>query len=238
MEAKRICRICLINKNIQEYDCRLRGNCYALFCKECRRVKNRIKYAENPSAYNKQPRKYLLVVCSNCGIEWKKRQDTFKTWKGLCRHCVQDIISSYPHVQEARRKSGISVTKRLGGVPNAKHFTPDRVRGAANHKWRGGITPEVMKIRNSPEMKMWRLAVFQRDNYACTICSRRGGNLHADHVKPFAMFSDLRFDVDNGRTLCIPCHRKYGACVSGGKLTRDALLLENKHAENKGWLLL
>lgn len=32
--------------------------------------------------------------------------------------------------------------------------------------------------------------------------------MHADHIKPFAIYPDLRFEVSNGRTLCSACHRK------------------------------
>jgi hypothetical protein len=74
--------------------------------------------------------------------------------------------------------------------------------------WKGGITPIYQKIRHSLEYKLWREAVFKRDNYQCIWCSdNRGGNLNADHIKPFASYPELRFAIDNGRTLCVPCHR-------------------------------
>lgn len=42
----------------------------------------------------------------------------------------------------------------------------------------------------------------------CLICDQRGRTLNADHIKPFALYSDLRFDPNNGRTLCVDCHKK------------------------------
>jgi len=70
------------------------------------------------------------------------------------------------------------------------------------------------RIRRTSAYKAWRKAVFERDDYTCQWCHTRGGMLNADHIKPFAIYPDLRFVVSNGRTLCNACHRKtdtYGA---------------------------
>jgi 5-methylcytosine-specific restriction endonuclease McrA len=80
-------------------------------------------------------------------------------------------------------------------------------RGEKNNMWKGGITPINAKIRNSLEYKLWRESVFERDNWTCVWCLVRGGELHADHIKPFALFPEIRFAIDNGRTLCKPCHK-------------------------------
>jgi 5-methylcytosine-specific restriction endonuclease McrA len=69
-------------------------------------------------------------------------------------------------------------------------------------------SPLHKRIRASVEYKAWRKAVFERDNWTCQMCSGRGGILQADHIKPFALFPELRFDVSNGRTLCLDCHSK------------------------------
>lgn len=78
--------------------------------------------------------------------------------------------------------------------------------------WKGGITPINHLIRTSREYKLWRTAVFQRDKYTCVWCGIKGGNgetvvLNADHIKPFYLYPELRFAIDNGRTLCIDCHK-------------------------------
>jgi 5-methylcytosine-specific restriction endonuclease McrA len=78
-----------------------------------------------------------------------------------------------------------------------------------NPNWTGG--PEARKARGARsrsclEQRNWSRAVLQRDDFTCQFCGQRGGDLQADHVKPFRDFPELRWDISNGRTLCKPCH--------------------------------
>jgi 5-methylcytosine-specific restriction endonuclease McrA len=85
--------------------------------------------------------------------------------------------------------------------------------GPRSRTWKGGITPILAKLRKSPAYREWRSAVLTRDGRKCVLCGATG-RLDADHIKPFAQFPDLRFEISNGRALCVPCHRKtdtYGA---------------------------
>ena|SRR3990167_8458462 len=80
--------------------------------------------------------------------------------------------------------------------------------GEKSYMWKGGISTKHEILRHSLEYRLWRTAVFERDNYTCIWCGQKGGKLEADHIKPFAYYPELRFAIDNGRTLCIDCHRK------------------------------
>jgi len=96
-------------------------------------------------------------------------------------------------------------------VPRPISFKEYRRRawtGKNNPNWKGGTSKKEKVIKNSAAWRRWRKAVFERDNYTCQICHRRGGRLHPDHIKPFSQYPELRFKVENGRTLCVACHRK------------------------------
>lgn len=80
--------------------------------------------------------------------------------------------------------------------------------GPDSEWWQGGKTEESKRLRQSSEFRLWREAVYRRDNYTCQICGQRGGRLNPDHIKRFSDYPELRFDVSNGRTLCEPCHKQ------------------------------
>lgn len=63
------------------------------------------------------------------------------------------------------------------------------------------------KDRDLNKLKKWRLAVFKRDNYTCQMCGLQK-YLHAHHIKSWSEYPELRFDINNGITLCKYCHAK------------------------------
>lgn len=80
------------------------------------------------------------------------------------------------------------------------------LKGEDAPNWKGGITPEIKALRKSDEYKQWRTAVYERDNYTCQCCGKHGGSLRAHHIHSFSSHKHLRFDINNGITLCDACH--------------------------------
>jgi 5-methylcytosine-specific restriction endonuclease McrA len=76
-----------------------------------------------------------------------------------------------------------------------------------NRNWKGGVSSLRTKIYHTFEYQNWRNAVFERDNYTCVFCGEKDKTLNADHIKSWENYPELRFDVNNGRTLCESCHR-------------------------------
>lgn len=106
-------------------------------------------------------------------------------------------------------------------------------KGKEHWNWQGGIKPVNERIRSSIEYKLWREAVFARDDYTCRFCGQRGGELQADHIKPFAYFPELRFAIDNGRALCVDCHRKTPTWGSYKKPTKEFAGCSSVHSAGR-----
>ena len=99
-------------------------------------------------------------------------------------------------------------TEEFGKKISKTHRERGSLVGEKNPNWRGGRKDWVGRRDQSWQYKEWRASVFQRDKYTCVFCGKKGGDLEADHIKPWRFFPDHRLDVDNGRTLCKPCHAK------------------------------
>ena len=78
--------------------------------------------------------------------------------------------------------------------------------GDKNPNWKGGSTSKRIILRNNTDYKQWRASVYAKDYYTCQCCGVRSGFLNAHHIKDFASYEELRYDVENGITLCPSCH--------------------------------
>lgn len=113
------------------------------------------------------------------------------------------------HTKETKEKMSNAHTGEKNHFFGKHHSaeTIEKMSGINNHNWKGGLSRERDIIKSKQEYKDWRKEVFRRDGYTCVRCLERGGDLNAHHILSFTGFSKERFKVDNGATLCVPCHK-------------------------------
>lgn len=93
-----------------------------------------------------------------------------------------------------------------------KSSKPAWNKGRRFPEWSGENHPNWIKNRllvkqrdrrNNPLNKIWRRAVWERDGFRCQIADKEcEGRIEAHHILRWKDFPDLRFDINNGITLC------------------------------------
>ena len=103
------------------------------------------------------------------------------------------------------------VPKNKGKFGIHKHTKETKRKMSLAH---GGNGETIVCARNrckTGEYKVWRSAVFSRDNWTCQTCGARSANgepvyLEAHHIKGWAKYPEFRYEIDNGVCLCRECH--------------------------------
>jgi len=76
--------------------------------------------------------------------------------------------------------------------------------------WKGDtyIDP-IIRRYNQRQLRKWSKQVQLRDNYTCQDCGKTGVYLHAHHIVKIqeCIDSKIEFDISNGITLCVKCHK-------------------------------
>lgn len=114
----------------------------------------------------------------------KKKADRADAYEMLCRYA---LYGELPDLE------GASVKVRTAFLECVPTIDLDRRQASEG--------------RHCIEYKVWRKSVFERDDYTCQSCGARGVKINAHHRKQYAYFPDARYSLDNGVTLCVPCHK-------------------------------
>lgn len=175
-----------------------------------------------------------IKIFSKCQVGKKLSKDRIEHRENVKRERRKNGVYVYKYSEEVanrisdtlKRKyaSGEIVHARgtLGKPMSERAKIKQRFSHSGNKhwNWRGGTKLQNI-IRHCFEYRAWRTAVFNRDGYTCVKCGHKG-YVEADHIKPFcvilrsneiktfgaAVLCKELWDINNGRTLCKPCHKK------------------------------
>lgn len=177
-----------------------------LISKECLACGKEIKVI--PARINTH--KYCSLKCSN---SHRKRELKVKDIERVknCKNCGREMNwfdDEFRHKPMATWEKMKFCSKQCadeGGL---------RYQGEEHPNW----NPD--KTSRTGQQK-WVNAVHAKNDYICQHCgadpSKEDTYLVAHHIESWAENEELRFDVSNGMTLCVPCHDK----VHYGELNYD-----------------
>ncbi len=157
-------------------------------------------------------------VCAHCGETFSVIPARIAAGRG--RYCSQECKrAASAYIEQSCAECGRAfmvkpslVTRGEGkycsmACSRAAHRRNIR-RGPDSPRWRGGSGKTRRRSIALPEYRRWRRAVLRRDGYTCQCCGEREKTLTAHHMERWIDAPRLRFDVANGLTLCLPCHRQ------------------------------
>jgi 5-methylcytosine-specific restriction endonuclease McrA len=173
--------------------------------------------------------------CEKCNKQFEKKVNESKTFwasRRYCSHSCANSVNSLDNkgcVGRTPWNKGLILGRKVAPIkklciqceseymvkPYRKDIAKYCTKKCSEVARDEGKSTLYKRIRKSAQYKQWRTLVFERDDYTCQDCELHSGNgktvvLHADHIKPFAFYPELRFELTNGRTLCIDCHKKTG----------------------------
>ena len=176
----------------------------------------------------------MVKICQKCNKEFVKPYICSRTEWGSRKYCSHSCANSVNLNGKLFKNGQPSVNKgrKLPERSGENHPRWNSVAKTCDNCDRGFVVRDYLKhkvrfcspvcrrlwfqdnstssirdrIESMQEYKDWRQAVFERDEYTCQECGQRGGKLHAHHILRFSEYPELRFDVSNGRTLCVACH--------------------------------
>jgi len=163
-----------------------------------------------------------IRLCIFCGKRERRIGRKFCSWKcmGLARRGKSTWMKGKHFTKRQLEKLRLSHLKQVAWN-KGKHCP--QFSGKNHWNWQGGITKLNWQIRRSLEYKNWQREILARDNFTCQDCKdKRGGNLEVHHIKDFsnllkkyhiktlkqALNCKELWDPNNGKTLCVPCHKK------------------------------
>lgn len=171
--------------------------------------------------------------CKNCGkelsayhceycVKCSHKKELNANWKGGNPHCIDcgAIVSS----RDALRCKKCLLLFQVGTnhpMYNKKHSietikkisinTKGKNLGETSPHWNPNISNEERRNRRHiQENYNWRDEVYKRDNFTCQCCGdNKGRNLNAHHLEGYHWCKELRYEVNNGITICKKCHNKF-----------------------------
>jgi len=151
------------------------------------------------------------------GIYYKTSLHRAKLSQSVRAHCSKPTSKVGKYPRNSNMLTGKYIRTPLMKTGKYKKSEEHRQKIKLSLKKIFGTVGIISNKHAGCEYENWRISVFKRDNFVCQICLKVGGGLHAHHIKEWSKFKELRFNIDNGITVCETCHMKLHGKKKGKK---------------------
>lgn len=135
----------------------------------------------------------------------KRTGEKHPRWKGgLKIKTVRQCCMCGASIHRTWNKSGCYVCKGRCRSELFQHLNG----GSKCHLWHGGIGEDIKWRHRGFKYLNWRRSIFIRDDFTCQKCGKKNVYLQAHHIRNWKDNPDGRYDITNGETMCLHCHKR------------------------------
>ena len=123
-------------------------------------------------------------------------------------YCSKECMNISPYKKEVTSK------RMKNNNPSFNPIIREKINKSVERYWKThkpyNFIDGSSRNRKYNKRKWINLAkkCYKRDNFTCQNCNKKGGQLNAHHILPWAGNKELAFDINNLITLCVSCHAK------------------------------
>ncbi len=166
-----------------EFNCKYRRVGTPKYCSQKCNGESKARKRENAT-------KHYCVVCNN-------KIDTYKV-RYIKKTCSKLCLASLKRQKTVWNKGLIGYKAGFN-----HHWFGSNKSGSNNPAWKGGERKQKEKKHLCSKYKKWAFEVKTRDFWQCKIQNQDcHGRLEAHHILPWRDYPELRYQVNNGITLC------------------------------------
>jgi len=154
-------------------------------------------------------RSRITLICQSCGKSFERQ-----SWNSDAKFCSYKckVSNQSSEIVEVpctncgtlfKRKDHLLKKNISGNVFCSKECSNLYNSGINHYEWKEHLHDKNEKLA----LKQWALKIKERDGYTCQLCGETDRlTLEAHHMKSRQKFPELKFDFNNGITLCLKCH--------------------------------
>lgn len=159
---------------------------------------NASKFCSPECCYAYRRSQAIECSCFHCGAKFYRKKSMVRTRM----FCSKECLSKSPRPKKPKKFicQHCREVSTIAAKNKRKKYCSYVCNGLAR---RSSTRPDDARLAG--RLATWGRKVRKRDGHKCVRCGSRY-KLQAHHKQSFAEYPELRYEIENGETLCLVCH--------------------------------